>query len=78
MFLLFGLHSTVTGFESPKTFMIPLLVTTVAVPVSTSSGTDGNKFVNKLIFHMLDGIWTFQRKRKIAIKVLSLVSVVNK
>ena len=51
MFLLFGLLSTVTtGFESPKTFMIPLLVALDAVPVSVSSGTDGKRFVNKLIF----------------------------
>ena len=35
MFLLFGLLSTVTtGFESPKTFIIPLLVALDAVPVA--------------------------------------------
>ena len=46
MFLQFGLLSTVTtGFESPKTFMIPLLVA-----VNVSSGTDGKRFVNKLFF----------------------------
>ena len=33
-FLLFGLLSTVTGFESPKTCMIPFLVAAVVVPVS--------------------------------------------
>ena len=30
--------------------MIPLLVALDAVPVSVNSGTDGKRFVNKLIF----------------------------
>ena len=65
MFLLFGLLSTVTtGFESPKTFMIPLLVALVAVPVSVSSGTDGQRFVNKLIFPYVRQNLDFSMKKK--------------
>jgi len=41
-----------TGFDSPKILIISCLVSLVhvAVPVSTRTGTEGNKFVRRPIF----------------------------
>ena len=39
-----------TGFNNPKVLIISHLVSLVAVPVSASTGTEGNKFVRKPIF----------------------------
>ena len=50
MFSLFGLHSIITGLESPKVSIIPFLVALVAVPVSAGTGTEVNKFVRNPIF----------------------------
>ena len=38
------------GFDSPKVLIISHLVPLVAVSVSASTGTEGNKFVRKPIF----------------------------
>ena len=39
-----------TAFDSPKVLIVSHLVSLVAVAVSASTGTEGNKFVRKPIF----------------------------
>lgn len=50
MFALFGLLSTIFGFESPNVSTMLHLVALVAVPVRATTGTKGNKLVRNPIF----------------------------